>query len=473
MDGIKKHRSSMPTQAENTERIERLAHERIPKLLLHYGVPAVVGTMVNALYSVVDRVFIGQGVSEFAISGLALTFPIIIFMQAFGMLIGVGASSRVSILLGRGDHDGAERILGNAILLTFVTQLLTIVPVMIWLEDVLRLLGANDRTLPFAYDYLKIIIPGNIFSTLCFSYNAIMRSSGYPYKAMVTMLIGAVLNTILDALFIYGFDWGIEGAAWATVISMAVSAAFVLYHFFQQESEVRFRRRNIRFSWEQIWAILSIGMAPFALQLLGSGVSFLINRMLSTYAADSIMADRAIGAYGIINSTALVGFMFMLGIAQGMQPIVGYNYGAGAMVRVRQTFRLCATSNLAIGAFVSVVAMLFPYFISSLFTSSPEMVAASGRAMRLCIYGFAFVGFQVTATQFFQSIGFGGKAMMLSLSRQIFFLIPALFILPPFLGDVGVWSAMPLSDIASGVLGMILMRIQFKLFDRKFTPEGL
>ena len=464
----------MSTQVEkNTERIERLAHERIPRLLIHYGVPAIVGTMVNALYSVVDRIFIGQGVSEFAITGLALTFPILIFIQAFGMLIGVGASSRVSILLGENKHDQAERILSNALLLTLVTQVLTLVPVMIWLDDILRALGANDRTLPFAYDYLKIMIPGNIFSTLCFSFNAIMRASGYPYKAMVTMLIGAGLNTLLDALFIYGFDWGIEGAAWATVIAMAVSSAFVMQHFLSSKSEVQFRRRNMRLSSEQILAILSIGMSPFFLQLLSSGIAFLINSTLARYAENSLMADRAVGAYGIINSAALVGFMFMLGIAQGMQPIVGYNYGARAMDRVRQAFKICSSTNFGIGAFVTIVAVVAPGLIASLFTSSPEMIEASAHALRLCLYGFAFVGFQVTATQFFQSIGFGGKALLLSLSRQILFLLPALFLFPLLWGSTGVWLAMPFSDIAAGVLGMILMYYQFKIFDRKFGPEGL
>ena len=464
----------MSTQVEkNTERIERLAHERIPRLLIHYGVPAIVGTMVNALYSVVDRIFIGQGVSEFAITGLALTFPILIFIQAFGMLIGVGASSRVSILLGENKHDQAERILSNALLLTLVTQVLTLVPVMIWLDDILRALGANDRTLPFAYDYLKIMIPGNIFSTLCFSFNAIMRASGYPYKAMVTMLIGAGLNTLLDALFIYGFDWGIEGAAWATVIAMAVSSAFVMQHFLSSKSEVQFRRRNMRLSSEQILAILSIGMSPFFLQLLSSGIAFLINSTLARYAENSLMADRAVGAYGIINSAALVGFMFMLGIAQGMQPIVGYNYGARAMDRVRQAFKICSSTNFGIGAFVTVVAVVAPGLIASLFTSSPEMIEASVHALRLCLYGFAFVGFQVTATQFFQSIGFGGKALLLSLSRQILFLLPALFLFPLLWGSTGVWLAMPFSDIAAGVLGMILMYYQFKIFDRKFSSEGL
>ena len=464
----------MSTQVEkNTERIERLAHERIPRLLIHYGVPAIVGTMVNALYSVVDRIFIGQGVSEFAITGLALTFPILIFIQAFGMLIGVGASSRVSILLGENKHDQAERILSNALLLTLVTQVLTLVPVMIWLDDILRALGANDRTLPFAYDYLKIMIPGNIFSTLCFSFNAVMRASGYPYKAMVTMLIGAGLNTVLDAIFIYVFDWGIEGAAWATVIAMAVSSAFVMQHFLSSKSEVQFRRRNMRLSSEQILAILSIGMSPFFLQLLSSGITFLINSTLARYAENPLMADRAVGAYGIINSAALVGFMFMLGIAQGMQPIVGYNYGARAMDRVRQTFKICSSTNFGIGAFVTIVAVVAPGLIASLFTSSPEMIEASAHALRLCLYGFAFVGFQVTATQFFQSIGFGGKALLLSLSRQILFLLPALFLFPLLWGSTGVWLAMPFSDIAAGVLGMILMYYQFKIFDRKFGPEGL
>ena len=429
--------------------------------------------MVNALYSVVDRIFIGQGVSEFAITGLALTFPILIFIQAFGMLIGVGASSRVSILLGENKHDQAERILSNALLLTLVTQVLTLVPVMIWLNDILRALGANDRTLPFAYDYLKIMIPGNIFSTLCFSFNAVMRASGYPYKAMVTMLIGAGLNTVLDAIFIYVFDWGIEGAAWATVIAMAVSSAFVMQHFLSSKSEVQFRRRNMRLSSEQILAILSIGMSPFFLQLLSSGITFLINSTLARYAENPLMADRAVGAYGIINSAALVGFMFMLGIAQGMQPIVGYNYGARAMDRVRQTFKICSSTNFGIGAFVTIVAVVAPGLIASLFTSSPEMIEASAHALRLCLYGFAFVGFQVTATQFFQSIGFGGKALLLSLSRQILFLLPALFLFPLLWGSTGVWLAMPFSDIAAGVLGMILMYYQFKIFDRKFGPEGL
>jgi len=246
-----------------------------------------------------------------------------------------------------------------------------------------------------------------------------------------------------------------------------------MQHFLDSKSEVQFRRRNMRLSSEQILAILSIGMSPFFLQLLSSGITFLINDTLARYAENSLMADRAIGAYGIINSAALVGFMLMLGIAQGMQPIVGYNYGARAIGRVRQAFKICSWTNFGIGAFVTVVAVVAPGLIASLFTSSPEMIEASVHALRLCLYGFAFVGFQVTATQFFQSIGFGGKALLLSLSRQTLFLLPALFLFPLLWGSTGVWIALPFSDIASGVLGMSLMYYQFKLFDRQFSQEGL
>lgn len=456
---------------ETSERTQRLAHQSIPQLLMHYAVPAIVGTMVNALYSVVDRIFIGNTVSEFAISGLALTFPIIIFIQAFGMLIGVGASSRVSILLGRGDHDGAERILGNAVLLTFVTQFLVLIPVMIWMRPLLEAFGANERTLPYAYDYLKIIVPGNLFSTLCFSYNSVMRASGYPYKAMVTMLIGAGLNTVLDALFIYGFGWGIAGAAWATVLSMFVSMAFVLAHFMDKRSEVHFRRRNFRFSWGEINAILSVGMSPFFLQLLSSFVAWLINHSLKSSIADPLLADRAIASYGIINSIVLVGFMFMMGVAQGMQPIVGYNYGAEAMDRVKETFKICVLANVTVGLLVSVFGLSFPRFMVSLFTNSPALLDVASGTLRLVLWGFTFVGFQVTSTQFFQSIGFGGKALLLSLSRQVLFLLPALFLFPLWWGSTGVWVSLPFADICAGILGVILMSYQFRLFDRKYSAR--
>lgn len=447
---------------DHQERTRRLSEQPLRRLLMHYAVPATVGTMVTALYNVVDRIFIGQGVGEHAIAGLALTFPITIFLQAFGMLIGAGASARVSILLGRQDREGAERILGQAIVLTFITQLMTIIPSMIWMRELLEAFGGSERTIPYAVDYLRIIVPGNILMTLCFSYNAVMRASGYPTKAMYTMLIGAVLNTLLDALFIYGFGWGITGAAWATVIAMAVSAAFVLRHFFLKDSVIRFRRRYIGLSWAPMWAIASIGLSPFAVQLLGSLVSVLFNRSFAIYSPSSHEADLAIGAYGIISSYAMVGVMLMLGISQGMQPIVGYNYGAGLYDRVRRTFLMCASINTLVALVIALSALLLSPFIVSAFTQSETLMLVASDALSKCLVGFAFVGFQITATQFLQSLGVVQRSFVLSISRQTFFFIPLLLVMPPRLGVDGVWYAAAISDTCSGLLGMLLIGWQMR-----------
>ncbi len=437
--------------------------------MLHYTIPALVGTLVIALYNVVDRIFIGQGVGEFAIAGLTLTFPIMIFLQAFGMLIGVGASSRVSIALGRKNYDAAGRILGNAIVLTFVTQVLTIIPALIFLEPLLKWVGGSERTIPFAVEYLKIVIPGNIFSTLCFSYNSIMRASGYPIKAMLTMLLGAVLNTLLDWLFIYGFGWGIAGAAWATVIAMLVSAVFVMWHFFDKKSVVRFEKKNMKVSLPTIMAIVSIGLSPFCVQLLGSAVTILFNWRFLKFSATEVQADLCIGAYGVINSYAMVAVMFILGVAQGMQPIVGYNYGAGLYERVKRSFKVCATVNTVAAFGFSVFALVCPYLVSRAFTQDAPLIDVSIHAITLCLCGFTMVGFQITATQFLQSIGLAGESVILSVSRQLFFLIPLLIILPNFMGLDGIWISSSISDALAGILGLIMISKVMHRLNKPFT----
>ncbi|KGN98830.1 MATE family efflux transporter [Porphyromonas sp. COT-290 OH3588] len=453
---------------DRDERIYKLEHESIGALLLHYGVPAVVGTMVTALYNIVDRIFIGQGVGEYAIAGLTLTFPILIFLQAFGMLVGAGTAARVSILLGQKDIVGAERVLGTAIVLTLITQAMTIIPSLIWMRPLLEAFGGSERTIPYAMDYLSITIPGNIFATLCFSYNAVMRASGYPRKAMYTMILGAVLNTLLDALFIYGFGWGIAGAAWATVVAMLISAIYVLSHFFSADSIIRFRREHLRVSWGPMWAIASIGLSPFAVQLLGSLVSMLFNKSFIAVSPTPEAADIAIGSYGIIVSIAMLGVMLMLGIAQGMQPIVGYNYGARLYGRVQQAFWRCAWVNIAIGLLVTVFSVWMPDFISSIFTQSPLLIAETSRSLSIALVGFAFVGFQITATQFLQSLGIARRAFLLSISRQSLFFIPLLLILPYQYGVDGVWYSGVLADILSGLLGIGLIIWQM----RQFRVEG-
>lgn len=447
---------------DRDERIYKLEHEPIGSLLMHYAVPAVVGTMVTALYNIVDRIFIGQGVGEYAIAGLTLTFPILIFLQAFGMLVGAGASARVSILLGQKDVEGAERVLGSAIILTIITQIAVLIPAFVWMRPLLEAFGGSERTIPYAIDYLSITIPANILSTLCFSYNAVMRASGYPRKAMYTMIIGAVLNTVLDALFIYGFGWGIQGAAWATAIAMFISAAFVLSHFFSADSVIQFRRRHLVFSWPTIGSIVSIGLSPFAVQLLGSLVSMLFNKSFIAVSDSPEQADIAIGSYGIIMSVAMLGVMFMLGIAQGMQPIVGYNYGANIYSRVKRTFWICAAINVGIGSLITVVSVLYPAFISSMFTQSELLIAEAAHSLSIALLGFTLVGFQITATQFLQSLGIARRSLLLSISRQSLFFIPLLLVLPYRYGVDGVWYSGVIADISSGLLGLGLIIWQLR-----------
>ncbi|MDH6313452.1 putative MATE family efflux protein [Parabacteroides sp. PFB2-10] len=437
---------------ETNQITQRLETEKISRLLLRYAIPAVIGTMVNALYNIVDRIFIGQGVGAMAISGLTLTFPILIFLQAFGMLVGVGAATRISIYLGRKEHDMAEKVLGNALTLTVLFSLLTIVPCLIWMDELLIAFGGSEQTIPYAKDYLYIAIPGNIFAPLNFNFSSVMRASGYPKKSMTAMLIGAFLNVVLDAIFIFGFDMGIRGAAIATVISMLVSSVFVMSHFLNKNSLVHFRPHTFRLQMPVVWGILSIGMSPFTMQLAASLVNVIMNHSLKTYGG-----DLAIGANGIISSIGMLLIMLTMGVAQGMQPIVGYNWGAGHRKRVMETLRLVIITATIITGTGFLCSTLFPETLVRAFTNDAEMTAISSNGLRLSLLLFLPVGSQVAITQFFQSIGVAWKAMFLSLSRQVLFLIPVLLLLPPFLGLDGVWLAGPLSDLAAVTTAWLLL----------------
>lgn len=430
----------------------RLEHEKISRLLLHYAIPAIIGTMVNALYNIVDRVFIGQGVGPLAISGLTLTFPILLFLQAFGMLIGAGAATRVSIYLGRKEKDLADNVLGNALTLTFLFSALTIIPGMIYMEELLVWFGGSEQTIPYAVDYLYISIPGNLLATLSFGFNAVMRASGYPRKAMVTMVIGALLNVILDPIFIFWFDMGIRGAAIATAISMAVSTVFVMHHFLSKGSLIRFQKRYFRLSSPIVFSILSIGVSPFAMLLAGSMVTVMMNQALKQNGG-----DLAIGASGIITSVAMLLVMLILGIAQGMQPIVGFNYGAGHYKRALDTLKLVIITSTCITGTGFLCSLLFPEVIVRAFTNDAELCAISANGLRLILLAFMVVGSQISISQYFQSIGVAWKAMFLSLSRQCLFLIPAILMLPPFLGLNGVWLAGPFSDLLAALVAWLFL----------------
>ena len=348
----------------------RLEHEKPGRLLLHYAVPAVIGTMVNSLYNIVDRIYIGQGVGPMAISGLTLTFPVLMFLQAFGMLIAAGAAARVSIFLGKKEIDKAENILGNSLILTLIISMFTITLSMLFLKDILSLFGGSENTIPYAMEYLYLVIPTNLLSALSFGFNSLMRASGYPKKAMFTMIIGAVLNIILDPIFIFVFDMGIRGAAIATICSMSVSAALVMHHFISKKSLIRFRKKYFKLDRQIIFSILSIGVSPFAMQLGGSLVNVVMNHSLYTYGG-----DLALGANGIIVSFALFLVMVVIGIAHGMQPIVGFNHGAGHHDRVIATLRLVIITATGVMGLGWVCGVFFPEIIVRGFTSDPELTA--------------------------------------------------------------------------------------------------
>lgn len=429
----------------------------INQLLRYYAIPSIVGMLVNSLYNIVDRIFIGQGVGGLAISGLALTFPILIFLQAFGILVGVGASSRISILLGQKKRDEAEQLLGNAFLLSVLLSLVTITICFIFMEPLLYAFGASTETIPYAMGYLKIVIPGNIFANLTYSYNTVMRATGYPRKAMLTMIIGALLNVIFDALFILGFGWGIVGAGWATVLSMFVGMLFVLQHFTDNQSIIRIRLQNFKLHKKYIIAILSIGVAPFVMQLAASIVHVIKNSSLVYYGG-----DYAVGAHGISNSINTLIFMIILGLAQSMQPIVGYNFGAGHMDRAKETFKKTVKVNMLVGATGILLTHFFTEALVRFFTTDEALIGVGMEAVKVENVAFWAVGFQVTAAHFFQSIGATKSALLLSTSRQILFLIPLIYLLPHFWQLMGVWIATPVSDLLAFSISFVMILRFFK-----------
>lgn len=453
---LRKRRESQrgERQTITTEDLGRLP---IPQLLKFYATPSLVGSIVNSLYNVVDRIFIGQGVNSLAISGLAVTFPVLIFLQAFGVLIGVGTSARISILLGQGRREEAENLLGNSFILSIITSLLAITLMMIFLDDLLYSFGASAATIPYARDYLSIVIPGNIFANLTYNNNAVMRSTGYPRKAMNTMIIGAALNTILDPLFLFGFGWGIKGVAWATVISLFVGMLYVMNHFVDKRHLLNIRPKYFRLKWKYVVSIISIGVAPFAMQLTSSLVNVIKNNSLLTYGG-----DYAVGAYGIVNSLATIVLMIMLGLSLGMQPIIGYNYGAGKMGRVKEAYYTTRRLNVVVGLVSTLLALFVPRRLAKLFTLDPEMLDVAEVAIRIELLALWAVGYQSTTTQFFQSLGYATRALILSLSRQLIFLTPLILLLPPLgLGLNGVWLAAPLSDLLA-LLTAIAMMLHFR-----------
>lgn len=441
-----------------------LGEKKISKLLLEYALPAIIATTASSLYNVIDRIFIGQGVGALAISGLALTFPIMNLAIAFSTLVGAGAAAMVSIRMGQQRREDAVHILGNALILNASIGLTFSALGLFFLEDLLRLFGASDATLPYAKEFIQVILAGNAIGNVFFGLNNIMRASGYPTKAMISILLTVGINVILAPIFIFSFKWGIRGAALATVISQSVGLVWVLSHFISRKPYIRFERSKFKLNLKIIGEIFSIGLSPFLVHTMASLVTILMNWQLGKFGG-----DYAIGAFGVVNTFISLIIMIILGLTQGMQPIVGYNYGALKMDRVTQVLKLTISWATGVAILGFLVGQIFPSQIGRAFTNDPQMLAIIERGMRIDMAVFFVVGFQMVASHFFQAIGKAVTAALLSTTRQVLFLIPVLIILPRFFQLDGVWAANAVADLLATITTAAFLIYFFK----KVKKQGL
>lgn len=437
------------------KKIDELSDTKIGKLMLKYFVPAFIGIFANTLYNIVDRIFIGQGVGAEALSGISIIFPVMLIMMAFGMLIGIGTGVYVSINLGKKDFDGAEKTLGTGFLFMMITSAIIMVVIYLLKVPILRSFGATEETFQYANDYLDIILGGVFFMVIGFSLNNVIRSEGNAKIAMVSMILSSVTNLILDPIFIFGLGMGVKGAAYATIISMFILMVWVLVHFRSNRSVILLRRKNIRINWKILGQIVAIGMAPFSMQIANSIVQGLINKQLIIYGG-----DLAVGAMGIINSVAMLVVMSIIALNMASQPIIGFNFGAKSVNRIRETLRISLTAATIIAVVAFIITEAIPGTIIKLFNhDSEELFTITIRGLRLMLLALPIVGFQIVASNFFQAVGKAKLAMFVTLFRQIIGLIPLLLILPGFWGIDGIWLSYPISDSMSAiVVGLILWR---------------
>ena len=447
------------------DKIQELETKSIGSLLLTYALPAVITQVVASIYNIVDRVFLGQYVGALAIAGLAITMPVMNIIHALGSLVGVGASSRMSIVLGRKDMRWAEKILGNSMLLTFFFGFLFVTGGYLFMDNILELFGASPDTISYAREYMQIVLPGMFFTTMTFNLTGLIRASGYPTKSMWIMASGAVLNIFLDALFISVLGWGISGAAWATTISMFTTAVIAVSHFITPSSFIRFKRHAWTPKLYIFRKVLLIGLSPFLMNFAASFVVALLNKQLIRFGG-----DLAVGAYGIVNTYASFLVMFILGLCQGMQPIAGYNYGAGHNHRLRSVYLLTMRVSVIVGTVGALLAMIIPRIILRAFTDSDALLDIGAPAMRYLNVMMPLIAFTITNSQFFQSIDKPWIAITTSLSRQVLFLIPLMFIIPAIMvnaggdGLTGVWVTCTICDVLGAALAAGLLMSQLKVF---------
>ena len=441
-----------------------LGTENIGKLLLQYSIPAIIGMTVTSLYNIIDSIFIGHGVGAMAISGLAITFPLMNLVVAFCVLISAGGATISSIRLGQKDIEGATAILGNTLILCLVNACLFGGLAFIFLDDILTFFGASDATLPYARDFMQIVLLGTPVTYTMIGLNNVMRATGYPKKAMLTSMVTVVANIIIAPIFIFHFHWGIRGAAIATVLSQFIGMVWVVNHFRNPKTVVHFQKDSWKMSKRIVGSIFSIGMSPFSMNVCACVIVILINNSLQKYGG-----DLAIGAYGIINRLLMLYVMVVMGLTMGMQPIIGYNYGAQKIDRVKHTLRLGIWVGVLITSSGFLICELFPHFVSSIFTDHKELIDMAAVGIRICVLMFPLVGAQIVISNFFQSIGKAKISIFLSLSRQLVYLLPCLLIFPTWYGLNGIWMSMPVSDALAFITAVASLMIYIKRVERQRT----
>jgi len=447
---------------DNKKATLQLGTEPVGKLLWQYASPAIVAMVASSLYNMVDSIFIGQGVGPMAISGLAITFPFMNLSGAIGACIGVGASTYLSVKLGQKDYSKALKILGTSTLLKIITGIVFGALCLIFLDPILRFFGATDNTIPYARDYMQIILLGNVFTHLYFGMNALLRAASKPRHAMYATIFTVVLNTLLDPLFIYTFGMGIRGAAVATVLSQTTAMCWQIWIFSNPKELLHYKRGIFKLDLGIIKNILAIGVSPLSMNACACIVVIFINTALVRHGG-----DLSVGAYGIANRIGFIFFMVVMGINQGMQPIAGYNYGAeqyDRMLRVLNYSMAAATCIMTVGW---LVGELMPKACARLFTTDEQLIDIAARGIRINMILFPMIGSQAVITNFFQSIGMAKISIFLSLSRQMIYLLPLLVILPPLMGVDGVWWALPISDALAFVTTWIIMIRYMRNFKRQ------
>jgi putative MATE family efflux protein len=422
-------------------------------LIVKYSIPAIVGMIIQSIYNVVDRYFIGLGVGDKGLAGVVVAFPYMLGFMAFGMLVGIGGVAAFSIFLGQQRRDQARLTLGNAITSSLLFGALLSSLGLAFLEPLLKFFGASTTTFTYAKDYMSIIALGGVFQIFSFALNNFLRAQGFLVSAMVTMFIGALLNLVLDALFILAFGWGVPGAAWATIISMAVSSLWILIILAKTPVGKTLTPRDFVPNLGILGRIFSIGISPFLMQLAMAVINTFLNNQLSRYGG-----DWALSSIGVIYSVALIFLMPTFGLNQGTQPIIGYNYGAGNFPRVLKVVH----TTMLIATFSTTLGFLAAFFFSEQFIAAflpghPDIHAPGARALRIFLLAYPFLGIQVAGVGFFQAIGKATHSMVLSLSRQVLLLLPLLIFLPLIWGIDGVWFAAPTADFLAFVITAILL----------------